>query len=296
MNERAVGVGESKPLPWLAILLGFATVFYLFPAFEVARNAFTNSSLLRGNYRYTLDTVLAAVTSRTILDSVRITLIFVIASVALQTFLGLCAALVLQRGTRRKLWGTAAVRSIVLTAWIMPGIVSGVVWTILVSEASYGMLNSFIRAIGLAPIEFLSDPHIALLTTIFANAWRGAAFSMIMIYAGLQSISVDLYEAADVDGGSWLQVFWGVTLPQLRPIIAITLILATIGSMNTFDVVLALTAGGPGRATEVLSLLAYNTLFVDFDYSRASVMGLAMLCLSLAFTALYMKYLNADSA
>ena len=102
--------------------------------------------------------------------------------------------------------------------------------------------------------------------------------------------------AADVDGGSWLQVFWGVTLPQLRPIIAITLILATIGSMNTFDVVLALTAGGPGRATEVLSLLAYNTLFVDFDYSRASVMGLAMLCLSLAFTALYMKYLNADSA
>lgn len=293
-TPRRITSPSERPLLWLAILLGFATAFYLYPAVEVIRFSFTNSTLLRSEYSYTFNTILRTLGRATTQDSVKITMIFVIGSVALQTLLGLGSALVLQRGTARRLIGTALVRSTVLMAWIMPGVVIGVVWKILVNEASFGMINTFVRMLGFSNIAFLSDRSLALATGVVAAAWRGAAFSMILLYAGLQSIPHDLYEAAQVDGASRLKLFWYITLPQLKPILAINLILATIGATNSFDLILALTGGGPGRATEVLSLLTYNTLFTDFDTAAASVLALVMLALSLLFTVLYAHYMKQD--
>jgi multiple sugar transport system permease protein len=288
-------VGATNPLPWVSLLLVFAASFYLYPALEVLRLSLTNSSLLRDHYRYTFDSLKRAATSGVVHDSLRVTLVFVVVTVGLQLVLGLVAALALNRGSGRKLRGTIVVRSVVLTAWIMPGIIIGVVWKLVLSEASYGMINSVVIALRSSPIPFLSDRTLALWTLIVAAAWRGTAFTMILLYARMQSIPVELYEAADVDGGSVFQVFWHVTLPQLRQVIAISLVLATIGNMNRFDLLLSLTAGGPGRATEVLSLMTFNSLFLEFDLSKASALGGFMLVLSLTFTLLYRRFLMEEA-
>lgn len=293
-SRRPIGVSSANPFPWIALLLGFASAFYLYPAIQVIEFSLTNRSLLNDRFEYTLNTFANLVTSNAFHQSLRVTLIYVVISVVLQLVLGLVAALALHRGTRHQLLGTILVRSVVLTAWIMPGVVIGVVWRIILNEASYGMVNAMLTGLGLEPIAFLSDRQTSVWTLIIAGAWRGAAFTMILLYAGLQSIPVVLYEAAEVDGGSPFQIFRRVTLPQLRPIIAINLILATIGAMNTFDMVLSLTAGGPGRSTEVLALLTYNRLFTSFELAESSGLALIMLTLSLVFTLLYMRLLQRD--
>ena len=117
---------------------------------------------------------------------------------------------------------------------------------------------------------FLSAPVPALVWVTVANIWRGTAFSMIMQYAGMKTVPPELYEAATVDGAGALQKFRHITLPSLRGILLINLVLITIATLNTFDMVLPLTGGGPGRATEVIALYIYHLVFSEFQFGRGS--------------------------
>jgi multiple sugar transport system permease protein len=288
-------VGNDNPLPWIALLLIFIGSYYVTPALDVIRFAFTDSSLLRDDYSYTLDTLRRAASSSIVHHSLRVTLIYVSASVVLQLALGLMAALAVHRGSSRNLPGTNVVRSVVLTSWVMPGVVVGVVWKLVLSEASYGLVNSAVMASGSAPIPFLSNSAFAVWMLIVVSVWRGTAFTMILLYARMHSIPVELYEAAKVDGASAVRMFRHVTLPQLKGVIAISLILTTIAYMNRVDLVIPLTGGGPGRATEVLALLTYNSLFVNFNLGTASALGTLMLVLSLTFTLLYRRVLREEA-
>ena len=130
---------------------------------------------------------------------------------------------------------------------------------------------------------------------MLANVWRGTAFSMILLYAGLLVIPRSLYEAAEVDGATAWKQFLYITLPQLRPVLLVNTILISIFTLNTFDLILPLTGGGPGRATEVLALYAYNTVFRNFDLSNGAVLAVMMLLISIAFTALYVRMLPKES-
>jgi multiple sugar transport system permease protein len=132
------------------------------------------------------------------------------------------------------------------------------------------------------------------MSIIAANVWRGTAFSMILMYAGLQGIPDELYEAAKVDGASNVQSFWYITLPQLRPIIMINIILITIYTLNTFDMILPLTGGGPGRATEVLALRTYNVIFENFSLAGGSVLAMIMLAIALLLTLMYRRMLQSE--
>jgi multiple sugar transport system permease protein len=277
----------------MAPLLALVTLFYLYPAVEVVRLSLTNSSLLARNYGYTLGTLWSTLTDPTTYDVIWITFKFVIASIVGQLSLGLLIALAVQRGVARRLPGSVFVRTVVLSAWILPGVVIGILWQIVLNEAPYGLVTSALSAVGIGTsIPFLSEPGLALWSVTLANVWRGTAFSMILQYAGLQSISPELYEAAQVDGASPLQQFRYVTLPQLRPHITINLILITIATFNTFDMILSLTGGGPGRATEVLALRAYNVIFREFSLGKGSVLALLMLTFSLLMTVGYLRLLR----
>ena len=130
---------------------------------------------------------------------------------------------------------------------------------------------------------------------MLANVWRGTAFSMILLYAGLLVIPRSLYEAAEVDGATALKQFWYITLPQLRPILLVNTILISIFTLNTFDLILPLTGGGPGRATEVLALYAYNTVFRNFDLSNGAVLAVLLLLISVVFTFFYVRLLPKES-
>jgi multiple sugar transport system permease protein len=285
----------EKPVLWLLPLALLLLVSYVYPAFDVIRFSFTNATLLSPNYDYDLASYRNVAGNPDLPEVIRTTLIFVVFSVVLQLVLGLLVALALARGAKRGLWGVGLVRVIILASWIVPGIAGGIVWQLMFNEASYGFLNGILRSIGFAPIAWLSNPDMAIWSAIIANVWRGTAFSMILLYAGLLVIPQSLYEAASVDGATAMKQFWHVTLPQLRPIVLVNTILISIFTLNSFDLILSLTGGGPGRATEVLSLYAYNTVFRNFDLSNGAVLAVLLLLISLIFTSLYLRLLPKES-
>ena len=287
-------LNENRPAVWMAPLLAIVTLFYLYPAFEVLRFSFTNSNLLQENYDYTLRTYVRTLGDPVLYDVIWTTAVFVLASVVLQLALGLLIAVAANRARRRKLPGMVFMRSVILSAWVMPGVVIGIVWAIVLNEASYGLMNLLLSTVGVGGVAWLSNPNTALISIIIANVWRGTAFSMILQYAGLQSIPDELYEAAEVDGAGALQSFWYITIPQLKPIILINIILITISTLNTFDSILPLTGGGPGRATEVLSLRTYNVIFGQFSLAGGAVLAVIMLAISLGLTLAYRRLLRSE--
>jgi multiple sugar transport system permease protein len=286
--------GENRPTLWLAPLLAVVTLFYLYPAFEVLRYSVTDASLLKANYHYTLNTFAHVLSDPVLYTVIKTTAIFVLASIVLQLILGLVIALAVNRASKRRLPGRVFIRSLVLSAWVMPGVVIGIVWSIVLNDADYGLANLLLGAVGLGSVPWLSTPSTALMSVILANVWRGTAFSMILQYAGLQSIPDELYEAAEVDGAGKLQSFFYITVPQLRPILMINIILITISTLNTFDMILPLTGGGPGQATEVLSLRTYNVIFQNYSLSGGAVLAVIMLLISLALTLAYRRLLRSE--
>jgi multiple sugar transport system permease protein len=286
--------GLPEQAAWLAPLLALATVFFLWPVLNVIRLALTDSVLLRGSYSYTLKTIGSAITDPALPGVLGVTVIFVVASVVGQLVLGLTIALIVQRAVERKLHGAVLVRSVVLSAWVMPGVLIGVVWQIVLNENPYGLVNSALGALGLGPVTWLSDTHLAVLSVVVANIWRGTAFTMLLLYAALQTVDTQLYDAVRVDGAGRWRTLWHITLPQIRPVLLVNTILITIATLNTFDMILALTGGGPAQATEVLSLHTYNTVFVNFDLSSGCVFALMLLLVSLVLTFLYRRLLGEE--
>jgi multiple sugar transport system permease protein len=286
-------LGE-RPVVWILPLAIVLAVFYLFPAVDVVRFSFTDATLLNPEYEFTTDTYASVLGSPDLPGILWVTFLFVVGSVVFQLLLGLGIALALHRGKRRRLWGTNALRVIILAAWIIPGIASGIAWRLLLNESNHGFLNGVLRWLDIGTVRWLSDTNIALLSATIANIWRGTAFSMILLYAGLQVIPRSLYDAASVDGATAPKQFWYITLPQLRPILIINTVLISIFTLNSFDLILPLTGGGPGRATEVLSLYTYNSVFRNYDLSSGSVLAVLMLVISIGFTAIYLRFLPKE--
>ncbi len=282
---------EDNPFTWLlpvAILLG---VFYLYPIIDVVRLAFTNASLRGGEEHYTTASFVALIANSLLPEILWTTFIFTAGSVIGQQIFGLGIAVLVMRGERRKLYGMTALRTLVLVAWVIPGIANGLIWQMLFSEAPFGAINSVLRLAHFQPVAWLSDPNMAMVSAIVSNVWRGTAFSMIVFYAALKSIDGTLYEAASVDGANGFQKFIFITLPQMRSAILVNSILITIATLNTFDAIISLTGGGPGRATEVLSLYTFNTVFRNLDLAGGSVLSVLMLIISLVLAIGYASFL-----
>jgi len=294
---RAQGGGRWSPpeaLPWLAPLLALATVFFLWPVLNVLRLAFTDSTLLRDDYAYTLQTFEQVLSDPSLGKVLGVTGIFVAASVVGQLLLGLFIALIVQRAVARKLHGAVLVRSVVLCAWVMPGVLIGVVWQIVLNEGPFGLVNSVLAETGLAPVSWLSDTKLAVVSVVTANIWRGTAFTMLLLYAALHTVNRELYDAARVDGAGRLRLLWHVTLPQIRPVLLVNVILITIATLNTFDMILSLTGGGPAQATEVLALRTFNSVFVSFNLAAGCVFAVFLLLASLLLTVVYRRVLGQE--
>lgn len=279
---------------WLLPMMLMLAAFYLYPLIDVIRLSFTNSSILSPDFRYTFNSYIKTFKDPSFTNTLWISFIFVIANLVIQIPLGLAIALALNEGQRRKIPGTIAVRTAVLTAWMAPGVLVGIVWQMLLSSSQYGIVNYLLETLGFARVNFLFDPNLALVSIIIANVWRGTAFTMILQYAGLQRIPEGLYEAASIDGASSFQKFYAITIPQLAPILFINFVLITINTFNTFDIVMVLTGGGPARATEVLTMSAYKQVFAFFSLGRGSAVAVVLLFCNLCMALLYYKAIVSE--
>jgi multiple sugar transport system permease protein len=198
------------------------------------------------------------------------TTVFTATSVCLELLLGLGIALVLNRSFR----GRNLVRTIAILPWALPTALIGLAWTWIFND-QFGVVNDILIRLGLIKtgINWLGEPTLAMVSVIFADIWKTTPFISILLLAGLQSISSDLYEAHSIDGATPWQSFRQITLPLLMPQILIALLFRFAQAFGIFDLITVMTGGGPGGATEVVSIYVYATLmrYLDFGYGAALV-------------------------
>lgn len=212
------------------------------------------------------------------------TLVWTGGTVIFQFLVGLGVAVLFNAGLR----GTRLVSSLVLIPWVTPGVIAAVIWKWMYHPL-YGVLNEIMVLSHVLPTykPWLADPHLALLSIVVAAIWKGFPFSMVMLLAGMKAIPQELYEAAEVDGASGLARFLHVTLPLLAPVFKITILLTTIWTFNYFDLVYAMTGGGPGRSTEILATQIYKLAFDDWRFGVASSLAVIMFAILAVFTLIY---------
>lgn len=266
--------------------------FYAYPVIDLIRLSFTNASFLQPAFRYGLSSYASIFRDPDFLNTVWITLIFVFISVILQIGIGFLLALMFDASSRLRLFGTVAARTSVLIGWAIPGVIIGIIWNLMFVETRSGILTYGLAQLGIGPVPFLSDPNVALGAAILANVWRGTAFSMILQYSALQTVPAELTEAARIDGASPVGVITRVVLPYILPIVMINLVLATINTFNTFDLIIALTKGGPGRATEVLAMSIYNNVFQNLSLGRGAAIAVVLLLLNAVMAIGYYRLLK----
>jgi multiple sugar transport system permease protein len=201
------------------------------------------------------------------------TAVFVSFSVGTHMILGLAVALVLNTALPAK----PLFRVIALLPWVVPDVVAGIIWKWMY-DPIYGALNDLLVKIGLidSPVEWLSNPKLALFSVILVNLWRGFPFVMLILLAGLQAIPKDYYEAAAIDGASRVKSFFYITIPGLRKMIVVALALDIVWEVRRFGLIQAMTQGGPGVLTEVLSTYTYKQYFQFFRFEYASAISVVM--------------------
>lgn len=214
------------------------------------------------------------------------TLVWVVAGVSSQFLLGLVTALALNRPLR----GMRLARILVLLPWILPSVVAGNMWALML-DSRLGVLNDIFVKLGLLPAykAWFADPNTAMPAVLIVALWQGFPFFTLLLLAGLQGIPDDLYEAAAVDGASRWQQLTAITLPLLKPIIVATVVLRVIGLVNSPDLLLILTGGGPGHATQMLSLYAFQKAYNQFDFGYAGAIAVIMLLILMLFTVIYVR-------
>ncbi|OIJ91865.1 carbohydrate ABC transporter permease [Streptomyces monashensis] len=213
------------------------------------------------------------------------TLVFTVGSLLGQFGIGLALAVFFSR--RFPLNGL--MRSLILLPWLVPMVVSGIVWRRILDQDT-GVLNSFLGALGLrGHTPWLTSPGMALLSTILVNIWIGIPFNMVILYGGLQEIPGELYEAASLDGASAWRTFRSVTLPVLKPVITVVLVLGFMSTVKILDLILALTDGGPADATQTLGTLTYQNSFVQLDFGAGAVVGDVLILVSAVFAVFYLR-------
>jgi multiple sugar transport system permease protein len=219
-------------------------------------------------------------------------LVFVSANVVAQEGVGLAVALFFSQ----RFPGAHVMRGLLLAAWMLPALVVGALWKWLFAT-QYGVVNFALIALGFvrAPVNWLSDPSLALISVTVANVWFGMPFSMILIAAALTGIPLEPYEAAALDGARPWQRFRYITLPALRPALLAIACLVTIYTMRAFDLIFAMTGGGPLDASNVLPLFSFQFSFQQFQFGIGAATGCFAFIIVFAVALLYVRTLRKDA-
>lgn len=270
----------------LPALIGFL-LFMLWPTINGIWLSFTDFNLLTPATFVGLTNYERMFADPIFWNAAAVTLQYVVINIGVQTVMALLIAVLMHRLTE-----STFVRSIVLAPYLVSNVVAALIF-LWILDMQLGIGNQVIASLGLERIPFLGQESTVIPTIALINVWRHMGYTALLIFAGLQTIPTSVYEAARVDGASEWRMFWRITIPLLRPILALVLIMTIIGSFQVFDTVAVTTAGGPVNSSRVLQLYIYEMAFGRFQFGYASALSVALLAILLIVTALQYRLSRA---
>ena len=273
----------------LPALVGFL-VFMVWPTLRGIYLSFTKFNLLTPPEFNGVDNYVRMVQDPVFWNALKVTLYYVIINIGLQTALALVIAVMMQRLTKRT-W----LRGIVLTPYLVSNVVAAMVF-LWILDYQLGIGNNVIAALGFDRIPFLSSDTWVIPTIAVINVWRHVGYTALLIFAGLQTIPETVYEAGRIDGASEVRMFRSITVPLLRPILALVLIITVVGSFQVFDTVAIATRGGPVDSSRVLQYYIYDVAFGRFQFGYASAMSVALLLVLVVITFVQYRVARADTS
>ena len=269
-------------------LIGFV-VFLVWPTLRGIYLSFTEFNLLTPPRFNGLDNYVRMAQDPIFWNALGVTLYYVAINIGLQTILALVIAVMMQRLTQ-KTW----LRGIVLTPYLVSNVVAAMVF-LWILDYQLGIGNQILAALGLDRIAFFTSDALVIPTVALVNVWRHVGYTALLIFAGLQTIPVSVYEAGKMDGASEMRMFRSITIPLLRPILALVLIITVVGSFQVFDTVAVTTAGGPVDSSRVLQFYIYDVAFGRFQFGYASAMSVALLVILMIVTFVQYRMTRAGS-
>jgi len=266
------------PLP--AIL--FVAVMMVFPILYTLRLSFTEwsmggatSPVFVGFRNYTR----LLLQDQRFLSAVARTFYFTVLAVAVETVLGVAIALLFNR----EFAGKNLIKTLFLLPMVATPVAIGLVW-LLILEPTIGVANYLLRLVGVAPLAWLASPRTVIPSLALVDIWQWTPMVVLIVLAGLTALPSDPFEAARVDGATPWQTFWLVTLPLLRPTIAVAVLLRAIDAFKTFDIIYTMTGGGPGFSSETLNIYSFQMAFQYFRMGQAAALLMIFFALVLGIS------------
>jgi multiple sugar transport system permease protein len=269
----------------MLLLFTFVTIFPLgyeiwlsFRSYNLARPWYPSGWVGLENFRDIL-------TDSQFWNSLRITLTFVIGAVTVEFFLGLFIAMLFSKDEGSR--GKFIARTLIMGSMVLPALSVGMIWRYLLSDA-FGAVAIWLKNIGIN-FGWYGDPKTALATMIFIDVWQWTPFVFLIMLAGIVSLPVEVFEAAQIDGASKWKMFTRLTLPLLKPVIIVAVLLRMLEAFKVFDMIWMLTKGGPVHATEVIGVRIYIQAFTSFNMGYAAALALILLAFSVGITLAFIK-------
>ena len=282
--------GNWTAWAFIAPVVIYLLVFYAYPLarnVELSVRDYTVRSFIDGSARFVgFANYRAVFANPTFGPALLNTGLFVGVSILFQFSIGLALAVFFVR--HFPLSGT--LRALFLVPWLLPLLVSGSVWSWMLNSDS-GIVNSFLRAVGIGQINWLTSPQWSLTAVLIANIWIGIPFNLVILYSGLQGIPLEVYEAASIDGANGWQKFVQITFPLLRPVSAITILLGLVYTLKVFDLIWIMTRGGPADSSTTFAIWSYRLGFGSLlpDFSPAAAVGNLLIFVALIFGLIYIR-------
>jgi len=270
-------------------MIGFL-VFYLYPMIRGFYFSMTQYNILGTPKWIGFDNFVRIGKDPLFWNALGVTIEYVLLNIGFQTLIAIVLAVMMQRLTKSTL-----LRGALLLPWLISNVIAAMVWFWLL-DYQIGLVNQFLEWTGASKIAFFGDSFWAIPTIAFVNVWRHMGYTALLVFAGLQTIPNYVYEAASIDGSSEWSSFWRMTMPLLRPVLAMILVITVTGSFQVFDTVAVTTRGGPVNVTRVLQYYIYQKGFAEGQFGYASAISVVLFLILAVMAALQLRLLRAGES
>ena len=264
-------------------------VFYVYPALRGLWYSFTDFNLIGDAHYVGLDNYAKAIGDKEVWNAFAVTIAYALYNIIGQTFLGLLLAALMQRFARST-W----VRSLLLLPWLVPNVAIALIWGWLL-DSNIGYVTHLLSYIGIDGVTFY-NAHAAMPIVAGINIWAYTGYTALLLYAGMLQIPGELYESAALDGAGETRMFFSITLPLLRPVLVLVLVMGLIGSFQIFDTVQIGYAGHPIPAVRVIYYYIYQQGFTFLKMGYASAVAMLLVVVLAIFTAIQLRLMRAGSS